>query len=184
MARRPGDHGRLTLTPRARLLGGWLVTLLLVLGIATGARVLGGNSEAGAALGSPSATAGAARLPIAFGTALDGSRLVPSEASTARFGRGDLFAYSVAEAGPASAVYVAVRRTGGGPAETVQEAVEAQAIPDAPGRIAFSVPAAILLDAFGPGTYLMLIQLDPAGEPIAEGTFELVEVPPSTTPGP
>ena len=66
-----------------------------------------------------------------------------------------------------------VRRTGGGEAETAQAPVDAQPLPE-PAVIAFTVPTADLLAAFGPGEYLMLIYADPAGDPIAEGTFELV----------
>ena len=47
----------------------------------------------------------------------------------------------------------------------------------------FTVPAPVLLDAFGPGTYLMLIYADPTGDPLAEGSFELIAplVSPSAT---
>ena len=173
MARRPGDEGRFNLSPRARQIGGWLAVLLLVLGIAAAVRLFGGNADGDAPLTSPSATAGGALHPITFGTALDAERLVPEDAVTNRFARGDTFAYAVADAEPASAVYVEVRRIS--PAEVVQEPVDAQEIPGAPANIGFTVPAANLLDVFGPGSFTMLIYLDPASEPIAEGTFELVE---------
>jgi len=175
MARRPGEDGRLTLSPRARLIGGWLAALLLVLGIAAAVRLLGGNGDGAAILPSPSSAAGGPLHPIVFGTALDAQRLVPADAVTSRFAREDTFAYAVPGAEPASSVYVEVRRVAGGPAEVVQQPVEAQQIPDGPANIGFSVPAANLLAVFGPGSFEMRIYLDPESAPIAEGTFELVE---------
>jgi hypothetical protein len=174
MARRPGEQGRLTLSPRARLLGGWLAVLLLVLGIAAAVRLLGGNGDGAALLPSPSVD-GEPVHAIVFGTALDAERLVPADAVTSRFVREDTFAYAVPEAEPASTVYVDVRRVAGGPAEVVQEAVDPQGIPGAPANIGFTVPAANLFDAFGSGSFEMRIYLDPESTPIAEGTFELVE---------
>jgi hypothetical protein len=170
MARRLGEDGRLTLSPRARLIGGWLAALLLVLGIAAAVRVLGGNGDGSDILPSPS---GDVLDPIVFGTALDEQRLVPADAVTSSFVREDTFAYAVPDAEPASTVYVEVRRVAGGPAEVLQAPTDAQDIPGAPARIGFSVPAANLLDAFGPGSFEMRIFLDPAAEPIAAGTFEL-----------
>jgi hypothetical protein len=183
MARRPGEDGRLTLSPRARLIGGWLATLLLVLGIAAAVRLLGGNGDGADILPSPSA-AGGPLHPIVFGTALDDERLVPADAVTSRFVGEDTFAYAVPDAAPASTVYVEVRRVAGGPAEVVQEPVDPQDIPGAPARIGFSVPAANLLAVFGPGTFEMRIFLDPASGPIAAGTFELVEPLPSASGSP
>jgi hypothetical protein len=81
---------------------------------------------------------------------------------------------------PAEAVYVEVERTDGGPLETVQEPTEAQAIPDAPQLIGFMVPTGDLLDAWGPGAYTMRIYLEPGADPIAEGSFVIVEAPSSS----
>jgi hypothetical protein len=53
--------------------------------------------------------------------------------------------------------------------------VDAQAIPGAPALIGFTVPAENLVAAWGPGVYVMRIQLEPDGPPIAEGRFTLVE---------
>jgi hypothetical protein len=184
MARPRGGDRRLDLSPRARLIGGWLAALLLVLVIAGAVRIFGGNADGTAPLQSASASATADRLAIVFGTALDPQRLVDPGTATARFVRGDTFAYSVTGADPASTVYVAVRRTAGGPAEVVQEAVDPQSIPGAPANIGFTVPAANLFDVFGPGVYEMLIYLDPDAEPIAEGSFELVEPLASPSQGP
>jgi hypothetical protein len=176
MARRPMRRRtqQLVFTPRARGLAGWLAALLLVLAVAAAARILGGDADGSGVAdhASPSATA---PLTITFGTALDERRLVPDDARATRFARGDTFAYSVNDADPASAIYVEVRRVGGGPIETVQAPVDEQLIPGAPARIGFTVPAAALLDVFGGGTFEMLIFLDPAGEPIAVGRFELIE---------
>jgi hypothetical protein len=175
MARRAAGGGRIDLSPRARMIGGWLVALLLVLGVAGAVRFFGESSEG--ALGGPdgSAAPGATPGAIVFGTLLTPERQVPLDARATSFSRGDTFAYAVEEAAPARRVYVEVGRTGGGAVETVQEPVEAQRIPDAPGPIAFSVPAAALLDAWGPGTYLMRIRLAAGGPVIAEGQFTLAE---------
>ncbi len=175
MARPRERFGRIYLSPRARLIGGWLAALLLVLGIAAGVRLLGGNADGTALLPTAGASAGGSPLPITFGTELDAERLVPADAATTRFTPADLFAYSVPDAEPASAVYVAVQRTGGGTAEVVQPPTDAQEIPDAPARIGFTVPAANLFAAFGSGTYRMVIYLEPDGAPLAEGTFELID---------
>jgi len=182
MARRPGDDGRFTLSPRARQIGGWLAVLVIVLGIAAAVRLFGGNADGDAPLTSPSAPTGGALLPVTFGTALDAERLVPDDAVTNRFARGDTFAYAVPDAAAATAVYVEVRRTS--PSEVLQAPTDAQQIPGAPARIGFTVPAANLLEVFGPGSFTMLIYLDPESDPIAEGSFELIEplASPSGTP--
>ena len=175
MARRPGDDGSLPLSPLARRYGGWLAAALLLAGIALAFRILGGNGDGTVVDPSPSGSVASAALTISFGTALDpATGEVAADARTARFAEGDLFVYSVPPSGtvPAS-VYVEVRRTGGGDPATVQAPVDAQALPD-PTVIAFTVPTADLLAVFGAGEYLMLIYADPAGDPIAEGTFELV----------
>jgi hypothetical protein len=179
MARRPGDGGRFRLSPRARQLAGWVAALLLVLGIAGAVRLLGESGDEGAAVPSPSGTSGAATLAIVFGTELSAERVVPVTAHTTSFERGDTFAYAVSGGQPAEAVYVEVERTDGGPLETVQAPIEAQPIPDAPALIGFTVPAAVLLDAWGPGAYVMRIYLEPGGKPIAEGRFVLAEAPSS-----
>ena len=48
-----------------------------------------------------------------------------------------------------------------------------QQVPSERPAVAFTVPADVLLQAFGPGTYRMRIFADPEATPIAEGTFEL-----------
>ena len=179
MARGPGDGGRFRLSPRARQLAGWVIALLLVLGIAGAVRLLGESGDEGAGVPSPSGAGGAATLAIVFGTELSRERVIPVDARTTSFDRSDTFAYAVGGGEQAEAVYVEVERTDGGPLEIVQAPIEAQAIPDAPALIGFTVPAAALLDAWGAGAYVMRIYLEPEGEPIAEGRFVLAEAPSS-----
>ncbi len=173
MARRPGER-EFNLSPRARRIAGWVAAIALVGGIALGVRIIGGTGDGSpGAAGSPSAPAGDV-APITFGTALDpATGLVATPARTSRFEEGDSFVYSVADVPPPTTVYVEVERVGGGSAEVVQEQSVQTLAPESPA-IAFSVPAAVLLDAFGPGEYRMGIYL--AGEtlPVAEGTFVLV----------
>ena len=178
MARRPGNGGRFRLSPRARQLAGWVAALLLVLGIAGAVRLLGESGDEGAVVPSPSGAGGPATLAIVFGTELSAERVIPVGARTTSFERGDTFAYAVGGE-PADAVYVEVERADGGPLEVVQAPIEAQAIPDAPALIGFTVPAAALLDAWGVGAYVMRIYLEPDGKPIAEGRFVLAEAPSS-----
>ena len=185
MARRPGGDDSLPLSPRALRIGGWIAAALLIGGIALAFRLLGGNGDGTVVDPSTSGSPGAAVQAVTFGTALDGvTGEVATDARSERFVDGDTFVYSVAPsvAVPAS-VYVEVRRTDGGPAETVQAPVDAQPLPN-PEVIAFSVPAADLLAVFGPGRYLMLIYADPTGDPIAEGSFELVSPPASSAVSP
>jgi len=179
MARRPGDEGAaFNLSPRALRIGGWIVAVLLIAGIAIVVGLLGGDADAPAVGASPSGSAAdAAGTEIDFGTALDpDTGEVAEDSRTDRFAAGDTFVYSVApDAGtsPPQAVYVEVRRTGGGTVEIAQAPAQAQRLPNA-DVIAFTVPADDLLAVFGPGDYLMLIYEDPEADPIAEGTFVLV----------
>jgi hypothetical protein len=161
------------------MLGGWLVAVLLVLGIAGAVRFLGESADAGSPDASGAEGPAGSPHPIEFGTTLTPERLVPVEARAASFTRGDTFAYAVPDAEPAVEVFVEVRRVDGGPTALVQEAVEAQAIPDGPALIGFTVPADVLLDAWGPGAYEMGIHLAPDGPAIARGRFVLVEPPAS-----
>ena len=183
MARRPGEAFRLNLSPRSLRLAGWLVAIVLVLGVAAAVRVLGGNGDGDEVATSPSPS-GSLLPAIAFGTALDEGRTVAAGSETTVFTRGEDFAYSVPDAAPASVVYVRVVRIGGGPEETVQAPLEGQSIPNAPGPIGFTVPSDLLLDVFGVGRYEMTIYLDPAGAAVASGTFELVDAVPSASVSP
>ncbi|HET8776171.1 MAG TPA: hypothetical protein VFN76_00790 [Candidatus Limnocylindria bacterium] len=185
MARRPDGDDRFSLSPRARRIAGWLAALLLVLGIAAVVRFLGGNGDGTPVGAAPSGSASPASdaAAITFGTAIDPATGQVAEAARAEsFTAGETFAYSV-EPGAALAdpVYVEVRRTGGGPVGVVQEAVDDQDLPD-PRAIAFTVPVDNLLDVFGSGEYLMLIYAEAGGtgDPLAEGTFELVSAAPGS----
>jgi hypothetical protein len=171
MARRPGER-RVSLSPPARRLAGWLAALGLVAAIAIGVRLVGGTGE-----GSPDAaatpTAGVGST-ITFGTALDPvDRLVPAAARTSRFAPGDTFAYAAADVPSQPTVWVDVERVTADGAEIVQDRAE-QRLPETAPAIAFEVPAGVLHDAFGPGEYRMRIYLDADDEyAAAEGTFVL-----------
>jgi hypothetical protein len=182
MAVRPGEGGRLALSPRARLIAGWVAALAVIGIIALAVRILGGNADGAAVVPSPSQSAGAAE-EIQFGTALNAtSDAVPETARAERFLRGDTFAYAVAGVtDPPEVVYVEVERVTDGDPGIVQAAADGeQTLPEGRMRIAFSVPAANLLDAFGTGTFRMRIHADLDAAPIAEGTFELIEPPAAT----
>jgi hypothetical protein len=176
MARPRGEYGAVRLSPRARQIAGWLVALLLVIGVALVVRLVGGSGEGAPGAGAPSASAAAGdAAQIAFGTAIDDATgQVAADARTDRFAAGDTFAYSVEPGDEVpDPVYVAVERVGGGPAGVVQEAIDPQSLPD-PRAVAFTVPTEDLLAVFGPGAYVMRIHADPDAEPIAEGEFVLV----------
>ena len=189
MARRPGGEGRFTLSRRQKLIAGWLAAIALILVIAIVVRFLGGDGDGSPVVPSPSASpTGAAPAAIAFGTSLDPtSGEVPEGARVNRFAAGDTFAYSVPAGGDVpSNVYVGVERVGGGVAGVVQDAASEGIQPVPAGRpaIGFTVPAANLLEVFGPGEYVMRIHLDPAADPIAEGSFVLVGEPTASPSGP
>jgi len=182
MARRPGGDGAapITLSPRVLRIGGWVVAVLLVAGIAVVVGLFGGDADSGPLGATPSASSTVATATIAFGTSIDqATGQVAEGAGTDRFVAGDMFAYSVALSGTSpDPVYVEVRRTGGGVAEVVQTPGDEGRQPlEYPPALAFDVPADILFEVFGPGEYLMLIYADPALDPIAEGSFILVGAP-------
>lgn len=187
MARRPEGDDRFGLSPRGRRIAGWLAALVIVLGIAAVVRFLGGNGDGTPVAAGPSGSAGASAdvaAPISFGTSIDPATGQVADATRVEtFTAGQTFAYSVAPGDAlADPVYVEVRRTGGGEVGVAQEAVEGQNLPD-PRAIAFSVPVDNLLDVFGAGEYLMLIYAEAGGtgDPLAEGTFELVAAGPTDT---
>lgn len=163
---------------RERRLLGWLTAIGLVIGIAVVVGLIGGDAD-GAPTGGRSAPPSASGpLAIAFGTDLDEATAeVTADARTDRFVAADTFAYSVRPGGVVpTTVYVEVERIGGGTPEVVQDAATEgeQAVPAGRPAIAFRVPAAVLLQAFGPGTYRMRIFTDRAGAHVAEGTFTLI----------
>jgi hypothetical protein len=180
MARRPGEGGRFTLSPRERRILGWVAAIVIVIGIAIVVGVLGGNADGDPVDPDGSAAPSAATpLAIAFGTELDETTWqVAAGAGTDRFIESDLFAYAVPPTATVPAtVYVEVVRTGGGVEEVVQAAIPDegdQTVPAGRPAIAFSVPAANLFTAFGPGEYRMRIFAEPGAEPLAVGTFTLV----------
>ena len=188
MAQRPGGEGRFTLSRRQRLIAGWLAAIAVILVVAIVVRFLGGDGDGSPVVPSPSASGGGGSpAAIAFGTSLDPtSGEVPEGVRANRFAAGDTFAYSVPAAGELpSTVYVEVERVGGGAAGVVQEAATQGMQPGPAGRpaIAFTVAAARLLAVFGPGEYVMRIHLDPAADPIAEGSFVLVGEPTASPSG-
>ena len=188
MARRPGEDGSFSLGPRERRLLGWVVALILVIGIAVVVGLLGGNGDGAPVDPGQSASPSAGTLlPIAFGTQMDETtREIPADARTDRFSADDTFAYSVRPPGELpAAIYVEVERTSGGLQEIVQAATPENEQPVTAGRpaIAFSVAASVLLDEFGPGEYRMRIFIEPGGNALAEGSFTLVgEVAPASAP--
>lgn len=189
MARRPGGEGRFSLTGRQKLIAGWLAAIALVLVIALVVRFLGGDGDGTPVVPSPSASDGSASpASIVFGTSLDAATgAIPEGARVNRFAAGDTFAYSVPPDGVMpSTVYVEVERVGGGVAGIVQESDPEgmQLVPAGRPAIAFTVPAARLLEVFGPGEYVMRIHLDPAEDPIAVGSFVLVGEPVASPSGP
>ena len=186
MARRPGQDGALSLGPRERRILGWIVALVLVVGVAIVVGLLG-DSDPIDPDGSVAPSAAAA-LPITFGTEIDSATgEVASAAQTDQFTSADTFAYSVVPAGEVPAtVYVEVERIGAGVSEIVQAATpdgEQQVTQDRPA-IAFTAPGARLLEVFGPGEYRMRMFVDPTAAPIAEGTFTLVGEPASPAASP
>jgi len=173
MARRP-ERRELSLSPGARRMAGWVAAIALVAGIALGVRIVGGSGEGSPGTARSPSQPAADALPITFGTALDpATGLVATAERTTHFEDGDTFAYSVADMAPPSTVFVEVERVSGGPAEIVQEPSVQTIAPDALA-IAFTVPAAVLLEAFGPGEYRMRIYLAGEAVPAAQGTFVLV----------
>lgn len=175
MARRPGDRG-LSLSPRARRIAGWVAAVVLVAGIAIGVRLVGGSGDGSPGGGATASASASEALPITFGTSLDpATGLVATASRTTRFADGETFAYAVPGLQPPPAtVYVKVERIEEGEFEVVQPPAQ-QAIAAGAAVTAFSVPAAALLEAFGPGEYRMRVYLAPSDQqPAAEGTFSLV----------
>ena len=164
-------------------IAGWLAVIGVIAVVALAVRLLGGNADGTTVLPSPSQSAGGPAA-ITFGTALDPTTgQVPDTARTDRFVAGDTFAYSVpAEGERPDVVHVVVERTAGGPAEVVQDVSEGrQIVPADRSAIAFTVPVDLLLDAFGPGTYVMRIHIDSDAAPVAEGSFDLLEDAPTSS---
>ena len=162
--------------PRARTWLGWAAAAV---GVAVVAFFVGrAGSEVGIA--SPTPSPSPAPLTVTFGTALDpvsGLAIQP----TSRFRAGDQFAYSVplAAAPGVDKILVEIIRLEGA-TETVVQVPSSQGIVPTSRVIAFTVPTADLLHAWGPGSYAMRMYLVSATAPFATGRFTLVETPVST----
>jgi len=162
--------------PRARTWLGWAAAAV---GVVVVAFLVGrAGSEAGLPSPRPSPSA-AGPLAITFGTALDpasGEATHPTE----RFRAGDPIAYSVrlpAATGVAT-ILVEIARLEG-TQETVVQEPSTQGI-DASSKVigfTFAVPTSEVLNAWGPGDYVMRIYLPGGIDPIATGRFTLVETP-------
>jgi hypothetical protein len=184
MARRPDGQRRLSLSPRARRIAGWVAAIVIIALVAGFVRLLGGNADGTDVLPSGAASPGTdAAAAIRFGTGLDpATGEVSDEAETDRFVEGDAFAYSYRPPEPPpTTVWVEVRRGSDGEGEAVQ--------PPAPHRLAedarvigFEVPAAALFRDFGTGPFQMRIYLVEDDPPAASGTFELIEPAPTASP--
>lgn len=173
-----GTLPRIALSPRARVAAGWLVALILVASVAFLVGRLG-DQAGGPAGGTPSATAAGSPLPIAFGTVLGPDGQVDPASVTKRFGPGDTFAYSIDLAPPPSGeVFVEVSRAGNTSTQPVQTPAP-QGLPPERSTVGFQVPAQALLDAFGPGEYLMRIYAEVGGALVGEGRFTLQDDGPS-----
>ena len=183
MARRPDADGGGIRSPQTRWIWGGIAVALLIGGAALASQLLGGNDDGTLLDPSPSGSAASGTTVITFGTALDpATNEVAADARSDRFSESDTFVYSVPVAGTVpEAVYVEVRLAEDVSAAPVQDPVDPQAVTTT-NAISFSVPAAALLADFGAGQFRMLIYADPAAEPIAEGTFTLIE--PDATPPP
>lgn len=181
MARRPGAEGRFNLSPRSRWIVGWVVAILLIGGVALAFNLAGGNADGTAVAPTPSPSAEAREGGITFGTTLGPTRAVAPGSTTTRFAAGDTFAYSVAvEGSPPPVVYVEVVTADG--TRVAQPVDEGEQLVPPGDAIGFNVPADLLLDVFGPGSYVMRIYAAPGADPLAEGSFELVS--PASSPVP
>ena len=170
-----GERRTVTTTPGMRTIVGWLAAIGIVIIAAFFVGRLGSPEAPGSGGSTASGPTSPTPLPIAFGTGLDATGEVAADLQMARFAEGDLFAYSVRRPNAAvEQVFVEVIRVGDGEAGPVQTPAPQALLETYPEMIAFDVPADALIDAFGPGTFVMRIYLDPQQDPIAEGRFELV----------
>ena len=173
---RPSSSSRQPIPLRTRVIIGWAAALVLVVGIAFAIGRIGGP-EVPPVGSSAAASAAETPLPIAFGTLRDeDSGAVAPTAAIDRFTIGDRFVYSIGrpDATGSTILYVEVIRAGGDSA-AVQTPAPLPYNPPGASVFAYDVPAEALLTDFGAGRFVMRIYTDPAGSPIAEGTFELVE---------
>ena len=159
--------------PRARTWLGWGAAAA---GVALVAFFVGrAGSEVGVPTPTPSPST--APLSVTFGATLDavsGEAVSPTD----RFRAGDTVAYSVrlAAAPGIERILVEIIRLEGETETTAQRPSEQPVLATSP-VIAFTVPATTLLDAWGPGNYVMRMYLPGATDPFATGRFTLVETP-------
>jgi hypothetical protein len=172
-----GERRTVTTTPGMRTIVGWLAAIGIVIIAAFFVGRLGSPEAPGSGGSTASGPTSPTPLPIAFGTGRDeATGEVAADLRIESFAAGDPFFYSVR---PPSApgiaqVYVEVIRVEDGETAPVQTPAPQPLNSAYPEVITFRVPADDLIAAFGPGTFVMRIYLDPQQDPIAEGRFELV----------
>jgi hypothetical protein len=161
--------------PRLRTALSWLAAAALIVVVAFVVALPG--TDEGGTRATPSAAGAPTPLPIQFGTTLD-AQTGDAIGLTERFAPGDTFAYSVRPTGglDTETVHVEVLREAADGLSPVQTPAPHAVLPES-GVIAFEVPADGLISAFGEGSFLMRIYLDPAEAPLAEGRFRLVAAP-------
>ena len=160
-----------TLSRRIGLAVGWTGAILVV-GVV--AFIVGRPGQDAGVLGATPQASVRGPLPVAFGTAID---RVSGEAAkrTTSFRRGEPFAYSVRLTRPVGTtyVYVAVLRDSGGTLTQLQAPTRQKTLPDR-AVVAYIVTVDGLIEAFGSGSFLLRISLDPASRPVAEGRFTIL----------
>jgi hypothetical protein len=156
---------------RLGIAAGWTV-VLLVLGVV--AFIVGRPGQDAGVLGATPPASSTSPLPIAFGTAIDRSSGEASKRTTT-FRRGQPFAYSVRLPRPAGTadVYVEVLRDSAGTLSQLQAPTLQKTLPDR-AVIAYLVTVDGLVEAFGTGTLVLRIYIDPSVAPVAEGRFTIV----------
>jgi hypothetical protein len=160
-----------TLSRRIRLAAGWTGALVLI-GVV--AFIVGRPGQDAGVLGATPSASVRSPLPVVFGTAIDGTSGEAAKRTTS-FRRGDTFVYSVRLAEPvgATSVYVEVLRDSGGTLTQLQAPTRLTTVANR-SVIAKRVTVTSLVDAFGTGSFVLRIYLDPSRAPIAAGKFSIV----------
>jgi hypothetical protein len=160
-----------TLSRRIRLAAGWTGALVLI-GIV--AFIFGGPGRDAGVLGATPSASVRNPLPVVFGTAIDGTSGEAAKRTTS-FRRADTFVYSVRLAAPvgATSVYVEVLRDSGGTLTQLQAPTRLATVPNR-SVIAKRLTVTSLVDAFGTGSFVLRIYLDPSLAPIAAGKFSIL----------
>lgn len=162
--------------PRARGIIGWVGAVVVIAAVALIVGRPGTDAEGGRS--TPSAAP--SPLAIAFGTSVDpvsGAAASP----TTTFRGGEPFVYSATLPAPVGTtdVYVEVLRDTDGTLNQVQAPQLQHTIADSP-VIVYSVTTDGLIQAFGTGTFVLRIYVDPTKAPIAEGRFRILSAPGSS----